>query len=1454
MDPNDGVTTRLEAVLSHVQTALTYGRNLKGSYYPNLFVDGINVDTKEPVTWVYKNTTYYPTNFLAQQSLMKMLDGLTVLSGDRKYREIAYDQYRFWFENLTDSNGLLYAGPHVIVDVMTGNIYKEEHEVKDNQLPYELMWAADPVGTKRYIEALWNAHVWDMTSVNMNRHGKYNLPMGELWNSAYLDDSPYVLARLNEVAFTCTANDLMEAAYFLSSKTGDPAPRLWADRMLEKLIAVQDDNTGLAGGQYGLATGSDGQVQDRFNTMFNEGSTYKKYNETQWINRDTVKTTTGFGPQSLLPEYEETGNQKIYDYITNNMSGVAEYIYLPETHQFNTPILSDGTDLGGVKPDISGYYGSAEKAFPEAQSTFGLVLKSAVEVYAAMQEKGEADPAVWEMARAYAKNAGFGEIGSDLGADDVAVNLQTTNANCWEALAAVSLYRLTGNQQFYDLACRLGDNLVSAFFHNGMFTTGTNRANAKFDSENGYAVLVIEAMAAGVLDKLADDNLSGSVIDLIYDGVGRTQDGAVLYGYDKVPVESVTIDRESVSLNAESGRITLYSDIAGHWTESEIKQLASLGIFEEEAGSKFYPEEKITRAEFVKLIVKLCGFQNSSKPAAMYSDVPEDHPYYAYIASAKNAGILSSGLAGTTFQGDKILTKEEMASILVNALKKANPGKTYYTGNSLYEFADKDKISGWAYDYVDIAYNYDIIDGVTARELNPQAAVTRSYAAFALKNLLNEMENEDIVQLSAKVMPVKADDDVITWTTGNSDIVEVDERGRIYPISAGETIITATADGVSDSILVSVASSEDWMIRKVYIEGKKYQLFEPGKKEYRVELPLGTTVIPGITAESFTGAAVKVTLPAALPGYAVLSVEGSGQEYRIYFDPCAVEYIIKEDYDRFKTGTLLTATDDDTENYSWEIFWNANKYTIVERPDRPGSGDQCIRIRNSVNWKISNVQLSFPRKAYTVGENADDMLIVFDFDTMAASGGEHFNNGIRIGSKNISNYKEWFNAMVWEKSTGRVYNNKTGQEVLPAGSFDRFDNVKIVINKKTYTADYYVNGKLKIKDLKMTWQDNADINKGPDTIGCLVLFGSEWIPNNYDWYLDNLKIYQVTKEGLEESFIEDYMVQDIQLDGESLADFRTSQLNYCVELPIGTTDVPVITATGYDKNAEVKVTAPASLPGTATIQVGDSAKVYEIYMDPCLAEGPKYVINEDYNSFAEGTLLTNTDGDESRYKWVINQYYHPDQYTIVERPDKVGSGDMCIHIHETQGDNSDASLKVGDAHLNFPNMAYTVGSEADDKLIVFSVDTYQATGSNMNYGGFRYGCSNTAKYQSWYDVGRYDANGRAFVQWNNKEIVPTGTFDTFTNIKWVVNKKTLQFDIYVDGVRKHENVALPSDTTNGLSDPNAYAEKYGNIGTFILYSPDWLNYGFDWYLDNIQIYEVNPEGLADSFVNNSNNG
>ena len=62
-------------------------------------------------------------------------------------------------------------------------------------------------------------------------------------------------------------------------------------------------------------------------------------------------------------------------------------------------------------------------------------------------------------------------------------------------------------------------------------------------------------------------------------------------------------------------------------------------------------------------------------------------------------------------------------------------------------------------------------------------------------------------------------------------------------------------------------------------------------------------------------------------------------------------------------------------------------------------------------------------------------------------------------------------------------------------------------------------------------------------------------------------------------------LSDIQVNGSTIAGFNAYLNTYNVELPYGTTTVPVVSATAQDNGATVTITQPTSTTGTATINV-----------------------------------------------------------------------------------------------------------------------------------------------------------------------------------------------------------------------------------------------------------------------------
>jgi len=98
----------IQAVRSFADTVLEHGRDVYGGQKTPLFVDGLHVKTLEPVRWKCRGQTWVLSNFASQQPLLRVLDGLTVLTGERRYRRAAEAAGRRTLQHLRTPNGLLF--------------------------------------------------------------------------------------------------------------------------------------------------------------------------------------------------------------------------------------------------------------------------------------------------------------------------------------------------------------------------------------------------------------------------------------------------------------------------------------------------------------------------------------------------------------------------------------------------------------------------------------------------------------------------------------------------------------------------------------------------------------------------------------------------------------------------------------------------------------------------------------------------------------------------------------------------------------------------------------------------------------------------------------------------------------------------------------------------------------------------------------------------------------------------------------------------------------------------------------------------------------------------------------------------------------------------------------------------------------------------------------------------
>jgi len=179
--------------------------------------------------------------------------------------------------------------------------------------------------------------------------------------------------------------------------------------------------------------------------------------------------------------------------------------------------------------------------------------------------------------------------------------------------------------------------------------------------------------------------------------------------FTKFAVIAVTVEKGESAVH--------FTDIQGHWAEKSILKMAERGAVHGYADASFMPERQITRAEFTVILVQALDFTaNDSKT---FNDTA-NHWGRQAISSAYGYGVVH-GYNDNTFGPDDLITREQMAMMIVNALQLEKVP-------SIRTFADQSKISKWAREAVATATENGIMTGYPDNTMRPQLHATRAEA------------------------------------------------------------------------------------------------------------------------------------------------------------------------------------------------------------------------------------------------------------------------------------------------------------------------------------------------------------------------------------------------------------------------------------------------------------------------------------------------------------------------------------------------------------------------------------------------------------------------------------------------------------------------------------------------------------------------------------------------------
>ncbi|MHB8157535.1 MAG: S-layer homology domain-containing protein [Desulfocucumaceae bacterium] len=178
-----------------------------------------------------------------------------------------------------------------------------------------------------------------------------------------------------------------------------------------------------------------------------------------------------------------------------------------------------------------------------------------------------------------------------------------------------------------------------------------------------------------------------------------------------------------------------FSDLpSNHWAYGVISSLFGSGIVGGYPDGTFKPEKSVTRAEFVKMLTKAMGMPDVKPGNPSFSDVLPGDWCYGCIEAAVGAGLVKGDETGD-FRPDSLITREEMAVVLIQAMKKESVALA--SSGEKTSFADDGSISGWARGFVVTAIREGLVSGYPEdNTFRPANNATRAEACAIIVRLL----------------------------------------------------------------------------------------------------------------------------------------------------------------------------------------------------------------------------------------------------------------------------------------------------------------------------------------------------------------------------------------------------------------------------------------------------------------------------------------------------------------------------------------------------------------------------------------------------------------------------------------------------------------------------------------------------------------------------------------------
>ena len=164
------------------------------------------------------------------------------------------------------------------------------------------------------------------------------------------------------------------------------------------------------------------------------------------------------------------------------------------------------------------------------------------------------------------------------------------------------------------------------------------------------------------------------------------------------------------------------------WAKDSILYLYKNKIVSGKDAVTFAPDDQVTRAELVKMLVCGLGLTGQSGAGKSFNDVSPNAWYAQYVSIAADHGIVNGDENGN-FNPEAPISRQDAATIMYRAFKSTKKVGTAY-------FEDYSSISDYAKAAVDYMYAKGVINGIGDGMFAPFDKLSRAQAAKMLHLML----------------------------------------------------------------------------------------------------------------------------------------------------------------------------------------------------------------------------------------------------------------------------------------------------------------------------------------------------------------------------------------------------------------------------------------------------------------------------------------------------------------------------------------------------------------------------------------------------------------------------------------------------------------------------------------------------------------------------------------------